>query len=112
MPYAHGPGGAKGIGELPMDGPAPAIANADRHATGVDVRRIPVTPELLAQLLGGGGACLTQTVRVSTSTVNGRAVEVEAHPMARLLDVLRDASCTSPAPRKAAAKASAAPARC
>ena len=27
-PYAHGPFGAKGIGELPMDGVAPAIANA------------------------------------------------------------------------------------
>ena len=24
-PYAYGPAGAKGIGELPMDGPAPAI---------------------------------------------------------------------------------------
>ncbi|MGA7155329.1 MAG: xanthine dehydrogenase family protein molybdopterin-binding subunit, partial [Acidobacteriaceae bacterium] len=27
-PSIHGPGGAKGIGELPMDGPAPAILNA------------------------------------------------------------------------------------
>jgi CO/xanthine dehydrogenase Mo-binding subunit len=51
VPYANGPGGAKGIGELPMDGPAPAIANAVAHATGVDVRSIPVTPELLAELL-------------------------------------------------------------
>ena len=50
-PYAHGPGGAKGIGELPMDGPAPAIANAIAHATGVDVTRIPVTPEALMQLM-------------------------------------------------------------
>ena len=33
-PYAHGPGGAKGIGELPMDGVAPAIANAIEHADG------------------------------------------------------------------------------
>lgn len=51
VPYAHGPGGAKGIGELPMDGPAPAIANAIAHALGVDVRQIPVTPERIAQLL-------------------------------------------------------------
>ena len=35
VPYPHGPGGAKGIGELPMDGPAPAIVNAIEHATGV-----------------------------------------------------------------------------
>ena len=33
-PYPHGPAGAKGIGELPMDGPAPAIFNAVAHATG------------------------------------------------------------------------------
>jgi CO/xanthine dehydrogenase Mo-binding subunit len=50
VPYANGPGGAKGIGELPMDGPAPAIANAVAQATGVDVRRIPFTPEALAAL--------------------------------------------------------------
>ena len=46
-PYAHGPAGAKGIGELPMDGPAPAIANAVAHATGADVRTLPLTPERL-----------------------------------------------------------------
>ena len=51
VPYQQGPGGAKGIGELPMDGPAPAIANAIAHALGVDVRQIPVTPERLAELL-------------------------------------------------------------
>jgi len=50
-PYAYGPGGAKGIGELPMDGPAPAIANAVAHATGADVARIPIIPESLMQLL-------------------------------------------------------------
>jgi CO/xanthine dehydrogenase Mo-binding subunit len=50
-PYANGPGGAKGIGELPMDGPAPAIANAVSHATGVDVRRMPITPEALMELM-------------------------------------------------------------
>ena len=51
VPYAHGPAGAKGIGELPMDGPAPAIANAIAHATGVDVRRLPISPEALASLM-------------------------------------------------------------
>jgi CO/xanthine dehydrogenase Mo-binding subunit len=51
VPYDGGPGGAKGIGELPMDGPAPAVANAVANATGVDVRRIPITPEVLADLV-------------------------------------------------------------
>jgi CO/xanthine dehydrogenase Mo-binding subunit len=51
VPFEGGPGGAKGIGELPMDGPAPAIANAVADATGADVRRVPFTPEALAQLL-------------------------------------------------------------
>ena len=50
VPYAYGPAGAKGIGELPMDGPAPAIANAVASATGVDVHRLPLTPEALAAL--------------------------------------------------------------
>ena len=50
-PYAHGPAGAKGIGELPMDGPAPAIANAVAHATGADVRTLPITPERLLDAL-------------------------------------------------------------
>jgi CO/xanthine dehydrogenase Mo-binding subunit len=43
-PYRYGPFGAKGVGEMPIDGPAPAIVNALRHA-GVDVREIPATPE-------------------------------------------------------------------
>ncbi len=46
-PYAFGPGGAKGIGELPMDGPAPAILNAIENATGLCLRVIPATPEVL-----------------------------------------------------------------
>jgi CO/xanthine dehydrogenase Mo-binding subunit len=45
-PYRHGPFGAKGIGELPIDGPAAAVANALFHA-GLDVRAIPATPERL-----------------------------------------------------------------
>jgi CO/xanthine dehydrogenase Mo-binding subunit len=53
LPYARGPAGAKGIGELPLDGTAPAIANAIAHATGADVRQIPITPEILLELLEG-----------------------------------------------------------
>ena len=45
--YDGGPFGAKGLGELPMDGPAPAVVNALR-SLGLDVREIPATPELLA----------------------------------------------------------------
>ena len=45
-PYADGPFGAKGLGELPIDGPAPAVINAIRHL-GLNVREIPATPELV-----------------------------------------------------------------
>jgi CO/xanthine dehydrogenase Mo-binding subunit len=45
IPSIHGPGGAKGIGELPMDGPAPAILNAIENATGVAFNTIPLLPE-------------------------------------------------------------------
>ena len=51
VPYERGPAGAKGIGELPLDGTAPAIANAIAHATGIDIRKIPVTPEVLAEMM-------------------------------------------------------------
>ena len=51
-PYPHGGGGgAKGLGELPIDGPAPAIVNAVAAATGADPRAIPVTPERLMELM-------------------------------------------------------------
>jgi len=53
VPYEHGPGGAKGIGELPIDGPAPAIVNAIENALGVSIKRIPVTPEVLMEALEG-----------------------------------------------------------
>ncbi len=45
--YPHGPFGAKGVGELPMDGAAPAIAAAIFNATGVFNPEIPITPERL-----------------------------------------------------------------
>jgi len=44
-PYSGGPFGAKGIGELPMDGPAPAIIAAIHDATGVWLDEVPATPE-------------------------------------------------------------------
>lgn len=45
IPFRHGGCGAKGIGELPHDGPAPAILNAIMDATGVSFTRIPLLPE-------------------------------------------------------------------
>ncbi len=50
-PYAYGAQGAKGIGELPMDGPAPAIANAIAHALDVEPNTIPLTPERVMDLM-------------------------------------------------------------
>ena len=47
-PYPGGPSGAKGLGELPMDGPAPALVNALRHL-GLDLRSIPALPEAIME---------------------------------------------------------------
>jgi CO/xanthine dehydrogenase Mo-binding subunit len=52
--YEHGPMGAKGLGELPIDGPAPAVINALRHI-GIDVRSLPATPERIME-----AACRTE----------------------------------------------------
>ena len=45
IPFAYGAYGAKGIGELPHDGPAPAILNAIQDATGESFTSIPLLPE-------------------------------------------------------------------
>src|SRR5579883_2220489 len=41
----YGPCGAKAVAEIPIDGMAPAIANAVADALGVRVREAPLTPE-------------------------------------------------------------------
>jgi CO/xanthine dehydrogenase Mo-binding subunit len=46
-PYPHGPHGAKGVGEIPMDGPAAAVANALEDALGVPFDEIPALPEII-----------------------------------------------------------------
>lgn len=51
IPFNHGGCGAKGIGELPHDGPAPAILNAIRDATGVPFCAIPLMPEEMLERL-------------------------------------------------------------
>ncbi|MBV9267527.1 MAG: xanthine dehydrogenase family protein [Acidobacteriaceae bacterium] len=45
IPYAHGAMGAKGIGELPIDGPAPAVLNAVENALGIAFNHVPLLPE-------------------------------------------------------------------
>ncbi|HAP31761.1 MAG TPA: xanthine dehydrogenase family protein molybdopterin-binding subunit [Firmicutes bacterium] len=46
-----GPFGAKGIGEPPLVGSAPAIANAVWDAVGVRIRSLPITPEKIVAAL-------------------------------------------------------------
>jgi CO/xanthine dehydrogenase Mo-binding subunit len=49
QPYSRGPGGAKGVGELPMDVPAPAVAAAIRQATGCWIDALPILPERILE---------------------------------------------------------------
>ncbi|HKF26335.1 MAG TPA: xanthine dehydrogenase family protein molybdopterin-binding subunit [Candidatus Acidoferrum sp.] len=51
---AHGAYGAKGIGELPMDGPAPAIIGAVEDALGIPFHFIPLLPEDIQSALAAG----------------------------------------------------------
>jgi CO/xanthine dehydrogenase Mo-binding subunit len=53
-PWAGGPFGAKGVGELPMDGGAPAALAAIENATGISAAEIPATPERLMAASGAG----------------------------------------------------------
>ena len=75
VPSIHGPGGAKGIGELPMDGPAPAILNAIENATGINFTAIPLLPEDIFERLTsstnppiGGTEDLDPTTDLDTET--------------------------------------------
>ncbi len=70
-PYRHGPFGAKGIGEMPIDGPAPAVVNALRHA-GVDIRQIPATPERIM------GASITHEAQRTRRTKTQRTQRTRA----------------------------------
>ncbi len=70
IPYPFGPHGAKGLGELPMDGPAAAVATALEEALAdgrgkegsdlIHLDEIPLLPEILHQLTTGekGGSWL------------------------------------------------------
>ena len=117
-PYAHGPGGAKGIGELPMDGVAPAIANADRarHGRARHSQSRSRRKSLMDSDRAGGARGPLRCLRPHRvdDPVHGQRPRggtwrpsdgAAARRAAR-------ASCISPARRKAAAKASAARVRC
>jgi len=45
MPFSNGPYGAKGVGELPMDGGAPAVLSAIEDALGLHLDTTPATSE-------------------------------------------------------------------
>ncbi|MCC7535485.1 MAG: xanthine dehydrogenase family protein [Deltaproteobacteria bacterium] len=47
VPYPFGPHGAKGVGEIPMDGPAAAVANAVEDALGIPMDELPILPETI-----------------------------------------------------------------
>ncbi len=49
VPYPNGPHGAKGVGEIPMDGPAAAVAGAIEDALGVAIDAVPALPERIAE---------------------------------------------------------------
>jgi len=50
-PSTAGPSGAKGVGELPMDGGAAAVCSAIENATGIPADTVPATPERLLDQL-------------------------------------------------------------
>ena len=63
----HGAYGAKGIGELPMDGPAPAIVNAVVDALGVSFDSIPVLPEDILEAMASHSIPKTESVPAESS---------------------------------------------
>lgn len=54
-PDAHGPYGAKGLGEHVLIPTAPALLNAIAHATGVRIRKVPATPSVVRAALKEAG---------------------------------------------------------
>ena len=54
-PYHGGPFGAKGVGEIPLTGPPPALGDAVECALGVEIHQIPLTPEYLERTVRSQG---------------------------------------------------------
>jgi CO/xanthine dehydrogenase Mo-binding subunit len=63
----HGAYGAKGIGELPMDGPAPAIVNAIVDALGVPFDSIPLLPEDILEAMTSRSTSKAETIPAESS---------------------------------------------
>ncbi len=55
-PFSGVPHGAKGLGELPMDIPAPAVIAAIHDATGAWIDDLPATPEKVLDAMLEAGA--------------------------------------------------------
>jgi CO/xanthine dehydrogenase Mo-binding subunit len=56
VPNPRHPYGVRGVGEAPIVPPIPAIANAIHDATGIRMRKLPMSPpNLLAELTRAGG---------------------------------------------------------
>ncbi|HOO44041.1 MAG TPA: molybdopterin-dependent oxidoreductase, partial [Bacillota bacterium] len=53
-PYAFGPYGAKGVGELTLVGGAPAVCMAIEQAIKRKITKIPATPEYIMELINNG----------------------------------------------------------
>ncbi len=53
-PYAYGPYGAKGVGELTLIGGAPAVSLAIEQAISRRIHKIPATPEYIMELVNNG----------------------------------------------------------
>jgi aerobic carbon-monoxide dehydrogenase small subunit len=79
-----GPYGLKGAGEIGIDGPAPAVANAVADACGHRLTCFPLTAERVLMALSAGGADETHLCREWP----GGGVEVAADR--RAVDVLRE----------------------
>ncbi|WP_332697889.1 xanthine dehydrogenase family protein molybdopterin-binding subunit [Halalkalibacter lacteus] len=54
-PYIDGPYGARGVGEIGLIGMPAALANSLSMAAGVDLNKLPITPEVIWKVKGGGG---------------------------------------------------------
>ena len=50
-PDPNGPYGAKGVGEYTLNSAAPAIANAVYDAVGVQIKKLPITPQSILEAL-------------------------------------------------------------
>jgi CO/xanthine dehydrogenase Mo-binding subunit len=76
-PFSGAPHGAKGVGELPMDVPAPAVVAAIHDATGVWIHELPATPERVLAALAAIPAPpppgISQVRQAVASNVGGEA---------------------------------------